>query len=72
MKVVVIIILLAIIAAILFFKLPSMMSTDNYENQDIPVTWNLDWEGGPGYDQASILSEMGPYNPGGHEIRDRY
>lgn len=32
------------------------------ENPDIPVTWNLDWQGGPGYDRYKILTEYGPYN----------
>jgi len=30
-----------------------------------PVTWNLDWGGGPGYDRHEILTSRGPYNPGG-------
>jgi hypothetical protein len=32
---------------------------------DIPVTWNMDWKGGPGFDRFKILNEKGPYNPGG-------
>ena len=32
---------------------------------DIPPTWNLDWQGGPGFDRFKILHERGPYNPNG-------
>ena len=32
-----------------------------------PVTWNLDWTGGPGRDRHEILTRRGPYNVGGHE-----
>ena len=32
---------------------------------NIPVTWNMDWQGGPGFDRFKILNEKGPYNPGG-------
>ena len=34
-------------------------------NPSIPATWNLDWQGGPGFDRFKILNEEGPYNPGG-------
>jgi len=34
-------------------------------NPDIPATWNLDWQGGPGFDRLKILNEKGPYNPDG-------
>ena len=29
---------------------------------EIPATWNLDWQGGPGADRFLILNEKGPYN----------
>ena len=35
-----------------------------------PVTWNLDWDGGPGRDRHEILTRRGPYNAGGH-MRER-
>ena len=37
------------------------------QDTDIPVTWNFDWGGGPGYDRHILLTKRGPYNPGGDD-----
>ena len=29
--------------------------------RDVPVTWNYDWDGGPGRDRHRIMHEEGPY-----------
>jgi hypothetical protein len=57
------------VAMYLFVKSVSASSFIVNENKmsspDIPATWNLDWQGGPGFDRFKILHEKGPYNPHG-------
>ena len=47
------------------FVSSAFITNENIDDSDIPVTWNLDWQGGPGYDRYKILTEEAPYNPGG-------
>jgi hypothetical protein len=65
MKIVLITAIMAVVIFVLFQKLMASSFANNYSNPDIPATWNLDWQGGPGYDRYKILTEEGPYNPGG-------
>ena len=49
----------------------SFISNENenvISNPEIPPTWNLDWQGGPGFDRYKIINEKGPYNPHGVEF----
>ena len=32
---------------------------------EVPATWNIDWDGGPGRDRYRIMNEKGPWNPDG-------
>jgi len=42
-----------------------IVNENKMSSPDIPSTWNLDWQGGPGFDRFKILHEKGPYNPHG-------
>jgi hypothetical protein len=62
----VMILVVLLIAALMFFFSSSFIINENkLSNPDIPATWNLDWQGGPGFDRFKILNERGPYNPNG-------
>ena len=72
--IVIIVLLLVLVFLALRPQMPSKKVTFMDEGYDPdwglqwrwPVTWNFDWGGGPGYDRHQILTERGPYNPGGH------
>ncbi len=54
--------LILVISLYLAFKPTYSYSKNLYEGENIPVTWNYDWQGGPGYDRFVIMNEEGPYN----------
>ena len=69
MKTVTVVLLVTIAFFAIWFtmypKISPMLKLTEVEvdvTQDIPATWNLDWQGGPGYDRYKILTEKGPYN----------
>lgn len=45
----------------------AFISNENENKMQIPPTWNLDWQGGPGFDRFKIINEKGPYNPNGFD-----
>ena len=69
----VIILILLIVSVYLMFpqqisvkkSLVPTTTTTTTVNDEVPVTWNLDWDGGPGYDRYRIMNEQGPWNPNG-------
>lgn len=71
MKIGVMILLTLVITMAMCFVLSrfdaSNFITNEKKMSDIPPTWNLDWQGGPGFDRFKILHEMGPYNPKGFD-----
>jgi hypothetical protein len=62
-------ILVALVIMVFLLKILDVSSFIVNEHKmsdpDIPPTWNLDWQGGPGFDRYKILNEKGPYNPKG-------
>ena len=64
---VIMLVILAFVLYLAFRPNPSRRLPLVITDRDIPVTWNLDWAGGPGYDRHRILTKRGPYNPGGEE-----
>ena len=69
MKIEVIIIFMILAIGLLFSAFrnqPSSSILKEYKDivpkVDVPVTWNLDWQGGSGADRFRILNEKGPYN----------
>jgi hypothetical protein len=67
---VMILLALVIIMAMCFvlsrFDASNFITNENkMSNPEVPPTWNLDWQGGPGFDRFKILHEKGPYNPHG-------
>jgi hypothetical protein len=50
--------------ALVMFLLIQKLTASQFvmKRPDIPVTWNLDWQGGPGMDRFKIMTEKGPYN----------
>jgi len=59
------IVLVALACFVLLQISPFISNSNTISDPDIPVTWNLDWQGGPGFDRFKILNEKGPYNPRG-------
>ena len=59
----------------IFNKLDSVSPKSLYSRHgsggEIPPTWNLDWQGGPGFDRYKILSERGPYNTRLTDVSDK-
>jgi hypothetical protein len=58
-------VLLAFAMALGMFMLVQKLTASPFvitDTPNIPATWNLDWQGGPGFDRFKILNERGPYN----------